>query len=66
MFEKIFLIKSVRLKILTVVSTISAKIEIKCWLINYVKMSKQRAKNHNKHKSGKKLKTQLKTESSGP
>ena len=54
MFEKIFLIKSVRLKILTVVSTISAKIQIKCWLINYVKMSKQRAKKHNKHKSGKK------------
>ena len=54
-FEKIFLIKSVRLKILVVVSTISAKIQIKCLLINYGKMSKQRAKKYNKHKSGKKI-----------
>ena len=37
-----------------VVSTISAKIQIKCLLINYGKMSKQRAKKYNKHKSGKK------------
>ena len=37
------------------VSTISAKIQIKCWLINYGKMSKQRAKKYNKHKSGKKF-----------